>query len=197
VPENPKPYAAAIRKLLNGVVYHDDAVWSQLRDYQTLVQDYLAEIGLRLYLDELGGFAFLHDQSRDEDMPGALPALTNRRSLTFWDTLLLVLLRERLDEHEVRDLDGQRLLLREDDLVDMLKVFPVNQRDARTLEQSALASIARLKKYGFLTERNGFYEVRPVIRARVSADELEGIKQRLMQYVQQDETTDNTHEQDT
>jgi hypothetical protein len=186
-----EPYAAAVRKLLKGVVYHDDAVWSQIRDYELPIREYLGKIGLGLHLDEVGSFAYIFDESRDEDNPQALPALTTRRALSFVDTLLLVLLRERLDEHEMRDVDGTRLLLSEDDIVDMMEVFLSDHPDARRVELNITTSINRLKNYGFLTQRpSGHLEVRPLIRAKISADTLEEIRSRLIDYLNQNNDMD-------
>lgn len=179
-------YAASIRKLLKGVVYHDDPVWIQIRDYELPIREYLAKIGLGLHLDEIGNFAYLYDQSRDDDAPNALPALTSRRNLSFSDTLLLVLLRERLDEHEMRDIEGNRLILSIEEIGEMFRIFISHSTDAQRTDQSILGSINRLKKYGFLTERHDKrYEVRPLLRAKISADVLEDIKSRLQQYIQQ------------
>lgn len=187
-----EPYAGAIRKLLKGVVYHDDNEWSQLRDYELSIREYLGQIGLHLHLDEIGGFAYLEDASRDDDSLESLPALTTRRPLSFIDTLLLVLLRERLDEHEMRDLDGLRLLLKEDEVIEMVTVFMGDHPDARKVEGSVSTSINRLVRYGFLSgDKDDRYEVRPVIRAKVSADELDLIKSRLMNFLELDETDDN------
>lgn len=187
-----EPYAAAIRKLLKGVIYHDDPVWSQIRDYEYAIREYLGKIGLEMHLDEIGNFAYLKEGSRDEDGQNTLPALTSRRSLSFPDTLLLVLLRERLDEHELRDLDGAKLILSDDELGDMMGVFMGDHPDARKVEESANASVNRLVRYGFLTKRSdGRYEVRPLIRAKISADELEGLRTRLVKYIHQDNGTGN------
>lgn len=186
-----EPYAGAIRKLLKGVVYHDDAVWRQIRDYELPIRDYLIRIGLDLHLDEAYNFAFLKDASRDEDKPDSLPALTTRYRLSFIDTLLLVLLRERLDEHEMRDVDGAKLILREEDFIEMLGVFMGEHPDARKIEQGTQTSINRLVKMGFLTKRtDSAYEVRPLIRAKVTADEMNLLKERLTNYVQQDDDMD-------
>ncbi len=180
-----EPYAA-VRKLLGGVVYHDDPIWSQIRDYELPIREYFGKIGVGVHLDEIGNFAYLYDESRGDDSQGALPALTTRRALSFLDTLLLVLLRERLDEHEMRDLDGARLILGEDELVDMLQMFMSNHPDARKIEQDTSSSISRMKRYGFLTERHdGRFEVRPLLRAKISADELNDIKSRLARYIRQ------------
>jgi hypothetical protein len=185
-----EPYAAAIRKLLKGVIYHDDPVWMQIRDYQLPIREYLGKIGLALYLDEIGNFAYLRDMSRDDDNQSTLPALTIRRNLSFPDTLLLVLLRERLDEHEMRDLDGSKLILSLDELKEMIVVFMVDHPDAQKIEQNTESSIRRLMRYGFLTERrDGRFEVRPLLRAKIGADELEGIKSRLIGFLQRNNDT--------
>lgn len=191
-----EPYAAAVRKLLKGVVYHDDPVWMQIRDYELPLREYFGKIGLSVHLDEIGSFAYLHDESRDEDKQSSLPALTTRRNLSFPDTLLLVLLRERLDEHEMRDLDGVKLILSTVELIEMMGVFMGDHPDARKVEQSSLSSIKRLTRYGFLTERrDGRFEVRPLLRAKIGADELDDIKTRLSDFLQLDsDTGDNNDE---
>ncbi len=186
--ERIEPYATAVRKLLKGVVYHDDtAAWQQIRDYEYPIREYLGKIGLGMHLDEIGSFAYLYDNSRhDEDNQDALPALTSRRNLSFPDTLLLVLLRERLDEHEMRDLDGMDLILTDEDLFDMIQVFMQDYGDARKIETNTTTSVNRLVRYGFLTKRSdGRYSVRALIRAKINADELEGIKARLVAHVKQ------------
>jgi len=194
--EHIEPYATAVRKLLKGVVYHDDtAAWQQIRDYEYPIRKYLGKIGLGLHLDEIGNFAYLYDDSRDDDNQDALPALTSRRNLSFPDTLLLVLLRERLDEHEMRDLDGTGLILSDEDLLEMIQVFMQDYGDARRIETNTTTSVNRLVRDGFLTQRSdGRYVVRPLIRAKINADELESIKARLVAYVQQDSERDDDDE---
>lgn len=188
--EQIEPYAAAIRKLLNGVVYHDDPVWSQVRDYELPIREYLAKIGISVHLDEIGNFAFLHDESRDEDGQTVLPPLTTRRSLSFTDTLLLVLLRERLDEHELRDLDGGPLILGEEEIAEMVSLFMADAPNTQTIEKGIATSINRLKSYGFLTQlRSGGYIVRPLLRAKLTADNLVEVKERLTRYVHQDDAS--------
>lgn len=192
-----EPYAAAVRKLLRGVVYHDDPVWMQIRDYELPIREYLGKIGLGMHLDGIGNFAYLYDMSRTEDTQGGLPALTGRRELSFSDSLLLVLLRERLDEHEMRDLDGVSLLLTLEELLAMVQVFTQGYRDARKVEASLTTSIKRLENFGFLTRRrDGRYEVRPLIRAKISADELEGIKARLAAFARRAESDETMDDED-
>lgn len=191
-----EPYAAAVRKLLKGVIYHDDPVWIQIRDYELPVREYLAKIGLALHLDTLASFAYLYDMSRDDDNQSALPALTSRRSLSFVDTLLLVLLRERLDEHEMRDLDNTKLILGLPELVEMIIVFMGDYPDAQKIEQKIESSIQRLTRYGFLTaRRDGRFEVRALLRAKISADKLVDIKNQLTGYLQQNNDTEGSDDE--
>ncbi len=193
-----EPFAAAVRKLLKSVVYHDDPAWMLIRDYELPLREYFGKIGLSIHLDEIGSFAYLYDESRDDDNQSTLPALTTRRNLSFPDTLLLVLLRERLDEHEMRDLDGAKLILSGDELVEMIGVFMGDHPDARKVEQSSISSVKRLARYGFLTQRSdGRFEVRPLLRAKIGADELEAIKIRLGSFIQHNNTeTDEIGEDD-
>lgn len=189
VEETVEPYAAAIRKLLKGVVYHDDPAWQQLRDFELPIREYLARIGLSLHLDEIGNFAYLHDESRDEDGASDLPALTSRRALSFNATLLLVLLRERLDEHEKRDIDGTRLSMSADEIREMVGIFMGDHPDARRVESNIQASINRLVSYGYLTKAKqqpgDHYVVRPLLRAKVGADQLEEIRDQLVRHLAQ------------
>lgn len=192
-----QPYAAAIRQLLKGAVYHDDhKIWSQLRDYETPIRDYLAQIGLELYLDEIGGFAYLSEGTRDEDGASPLPALIQRRALSFPATLLMVLLRERLDEHEMRDLDGGRLRVSADDISEMMMVFMGESSDARKQENAITSGTKALVRYNYLKPlADDRYEVMPIIRARFDGDMLAEIKSRLQNYVAgDDDETDDADE---
>jgi hypothetical protein len=184
-------YAAAVRKLLKGVVYHDDPVWQQLCDYKNAIKAYLGQIGLFLHFDEVYGFAYLKDMI-DEDETLDLPRLVRRSKLNFWHTLLLVLLRERFDEHETRNLDNAVLRLQETDIVEMLSMFMREKADERKIEDTAKQCINRLKLDGFLTERHdNYFEVRPLIRARFSADDLENVKASLIAKSAMDDTDES------
>lgn len=185
-PDTPiEPFALAVRKLLQGVVYFDDrSTWTQILDYEYAIRTYLGRIGLGVYLDRIGGFAYLSDTSRDDENRETLPALTRRLPLRFAETLLCVLLRERLDEHERRDLDNDTLIVSEDEIGEMLRVFLGDHPDARQVERVANRSSNKLAEYGFLKQvRSGQYRVMPVLRARISGDELKQIKAKLTDYV--------------
>lgn len=187
-PIQPEPYAGAVRKLLKGVVYHDDdaKVWSQIRTYELPLREYLAKIGLALYLDEGMGFAYLHEGTLDEDGKTQLPALTIQRQLSFALTLLLVLLRERLEEHLIRNVEQVNLYLSQEDILEMLLMFMGDSPDARRTETQLMATINRAVDYGFLKRLSDErYLVRPVLRAKIHIDTLQDIKEKLQTFIQQ------------
>ena len=91
----------------------------------------------------------------------------------------------------MRDVDGLSLVLSVDDMTEMTRVFLGDYADARKVEQSTERSIGRLQRYGFLTERkNGDYQVRPVLRSKIDADELSYIKGKLERHIGIDEDDD-------
>lgn len=181
-----EPYAAAVRKLLKGVIYHDDPVWSQVRNYEYPIREYLKKIGLDMHLDEIGNFAFLYDLSRDDEDKNPLPSLTSRRNLSFLDTLLLVLLRDRLDEYEMRKLENNSsLVLGLDEIKEMVLIFLSDFPNAKKAEEYIEASIKRISQSGFITKRGvDQFDVRPLLRAKISADDLQDIKSKLTEYLQ-------------
>jgi hypothetical protein len=189
-------YAYAIRRLLQGVVYHDDTkAWKQIRTYQTAITQYFGQINLILYFDDLNGFAYLKDNTDDD----SLPPIITRRSLTLEQTFLVVLLRERLDEYENRDMLGGVLYLSYQDIYDMMRIFMPEQADERKTEKRLNGLLDKMKEYGFLREEGNHkrYEVRRILRAKISAEELVSIRTKLQQLSQQNHTMESSDEEFT
>ncbi|MGB5438315.1 MAG: DUF4194 domain-containing protein, partial [Gammaproteobacteria bacterium] len=132
--------------LLKGVIYRDEATarnnagqWNGLLDLQARVRDYVAVLGLELVLDEAEGYAFLRARNRDGDETTTkLPRLVARRPLSFPVSLLLALLRKKLAEFDAgggQDVEGVRLVLSRDDIVELIRVFlPEASNEARLMD---------------------------------------------------------------
>lgn len=188
-PEQIAPYAPAVLKLLQGVLYHDDvAAWNLLLIHQTAVQEYFARIGLQVYLNETDGFAFLRQPEieREEGSPLTLPRLTRRDRLSYHLTLLCVLLRERLDQFDASTPDSDRLLLSVEDLRELLRPFLPERNNELALVKKIDETVNRAAELGFLRRQNVAgeeqWEVRRIIKARIDADMLAEIKAKLEQY---------------
>lgn len=162
--------------LMKGVLWREDDErrWSQLLSLQARVRDHVVPLGLALEIDEADGYAFLRQKPQE---PGEepLPRLVPRRPLGFAVSLLLVLLRKKIAEADAGGGD-RRVVLRRDDLVDLLRQFlPTTTNEAKLVDQMG-AHLNRVVELGFLRPLRGReeeYEVVPLIKAFVDAQWLE------------------------
>lgn len=176
-------YAAAIIQLLKGVLYPDDSGWEVLRTYLLEVERYFMQIGLRLEYIE-GEYAFLSqprtDGADEDDNVVALPRLVRSRPLTYYTTLLCVLLRERLIEHEAQQDQGLPTITREDVYERMMQFMPDrgSQSASQTKINGALTDAIEL---GYLKEVKDkeTYQIRGIIKARITAEVLSELRVRL------------------
>jgi hypothetical protein len=138
------------------------------------VRDHVAPLGLALEIDEADGYAFLRQRPQE---PGEepLPRLVPRRPLGFAVSLLLVLLRKKVAEAYAGGGD-RRVVLRKDDLVDLLRQFlPTTTNEAKLVDQIG-AHLNRVVELGFLRPLRGReeeYEVVRLIKAFVDGEWLE------------------------
>jgi len=184
------PYAPVVLKLLQNPLFSDEtASWNLLLTYLTPVQEYFARIGLELRLDEEDGYAYLHQPllEDDEGQSIALPRLTRRDRLTYSTTLLCVLLREWLDQFESTHLDAGKCTITSDQVHELLVPFLPARTDERTLQRRIDATIERLVDLDFLkrmpnTEKPAYFEVRRILKAKIDAEKLAEIKEKLVSY---------------
>ena len=179
------PYASLILKLLQGVVYYDDKQWEQLISYAVPVQRHFAAIGLHLHLDEAEGYAYL-SQPDDDENTSDLPRLVRRMPLTYDATLLCVLLRESLQQFDARSPDEPRHILSRAQIQEMLQLFLPEQTDMTRFERRVDSAIRQVENVTFLKKLNNegeaLYEVRRIIKAKISADTLVEIRDQLRAY---------------
>jgi hypothetical protein len=179
----PEELPGVVTRLFKGVLYAegDQKLWQSLLGLSSQVRDYVSVLGLDLILDESEGYAFLKSR---EDPDGTLPRLIARRTLTFNVSLLLVLLRRRMLEFDINSSEV-RLIMTEQDIVDMVSLFrPESSNEARTLDRLR-ADIKKVVELGFLRKLKGqadTYEVARILKAFVDAQWLEEFDTRLADY---------------
>lgn len=185
---------AAVR-LLQGVVYHDDGpVWDVILRYTSRLEDYFAAIGLRLIIDEPEGFAYVRqlDVDHDGELPGgydALPKLFRRVRLSYDATLLCVLLREELRRFEEEDVDNERCVVPTLELLEQWKSFFTYEHDDVRLKKKLDAALKKLDDLKFVrrfSDEPEEWEVRRILKARLSAAELEKLKLALIEAQDED-----------
>lgn len=179
----PEELPGVVTRLFKGVLYAegDEKLWQSLLGLSSQVRDYVSVLGLDLILDESEGYAFLKSR---EDPDGTLPRLIARRTLTFNVSLLLVLLRRRMLEFDINSSEV-RLIMTEQDIVDMVSLFrPESSNEARTLDRLR-ADIKKVVELGFLRKLKGqadTYEVARILKAFVDAQWMEEFDTRLADY---------------
>jgi hypothetical protein len=193
------PYAAVILKLLRGVVYFDDKEWDTLLSYEKAVRLHMASIGLRMHVDEADGYAYLSQPDDDEiasdhgygnghepTSARELPRLVRRMPLNFEATLLCVVLRDELLKFEMREPGLERLVLSKQHMQEAMQIFYPEPADMTRLMGRIDRVIAQVERAGFLRaikhDDEEVYEVKRIIKAKISADKLVDIRDQLRQY---------------
>ena len=207
IPAATPDLSSLVIPLLKGVIYRDEAIarnnaslWNGLLDLQARVRDYVAVLGLELVLDEAEGYAFLRARNyEDDETTTKLPRLVARRPLSFPVSLLLALLRKKLAEFDAgggQDVDGIRLVLSRDDIVELIRVFlPEASNEARLMDRVD-TYINKVVELGFLRRMKPVagqptaFEVRRILKAFVDAQWLADLDARLAAYRAQLEAPD-------
>lgn len=177
--------AVAVITLMRGVVYretHEDA-WEHVTRHSAAVRDHFETIGVEVVVDDGEGYAYLRSQD-EVDGAAPLPRLVQRRTLTYHVSLLLVLLRKRLVEHESTTGEG-RLVLSRGQVVEMLRVFTGDTSDEARVIDQVDRTLAKAADLGFVRQLRGQrdqWEVRRIIKAYVDAQTLADFAGKLEEY---------------
>ncbi len=171
--------------LFKGVLYQDQSpeLWQALAGLQARVRDYIEVLGLELLFDEAEGYAYLR-QRRPGDGEAELPRLVTRRQLGFPVSLLLVLLRKKLAEHDA-SASEPRLIISREQLVDVMRVFlPDTANEARLMDRID-NHVNKVVELGFMRKlrgQEGQFEVRRILKSFVDAQWLADFDERLAEY---------------
>ena len=171
--------------LFKGVLYQDRSpeLWQGLTKLQAPVRDYIAVLGLELIFDEAEGYAYLRQRPQVEGET-EWPRLVTRRQLSYPVSLLLVLLRKKLAEHDASGAEP-RLILDRDQLVDMMRVFLPDTANEAKLMDRVDTHINKVVELGFLRRLRGQatqFEIRRILKAFVDAQWLAGFEDKLKEY---------------
>lgn len=180
-----RTFSEVVLALMKGPLYRDghERAWHDLLVLRGPVADYVAVMGLAVYVDENEGFAFLRT-TPDVDGEESLPRLVQRRKLSFPLSLLLALLRGRLVDHDAAG-GGTKAVMTREQIASMLRVFlPEGSNDARIFDQID-THIKKATELGFLRQVRGdetTYEIRRILAAFVDAQWLADFDVRLAEY---------------
>jgi hypothetical protein len=172
-------------KLLHGVVYSDDEeAWSILLNNESDLTDYFCQIGLALVINRGEGIAYLKQFDDDERTNGyeRLPRLFRKTPLGYEATVLCVLLRDEYRRFEEEDLDNERCVVETEAAFELWKSFFPAESDEVTLRKRLITAFNQLDKLKFvraMPSEGETWEVRKLLKARMTLEELESLRDRL------------------
>lgn len=173
-------------RLMQGVLYADDeAAWELLLAYELDLLDYFARIGLSVVIDRSEGLAYLRQLGDEERLAGyeRLPRLFRRTPLGYDATLLCVLLREEYRRFEDEDLENERCVVDVETLLDGWKAFFPAEADEVQLRKRLHTMLKKLEELKFVARfesEQDEWEVRKILKARLPLEELERLRERLL-----------------
>jgi hypothetical protein len=185
-------YSLSLITILKGPVYnHQKEVWENLLHYEPDVKKYFSPLGLDLFLDKSEGYAFLRPRERNEE-DVQLPKLTEKRQLNFLTSLLCIVLRKFLLEHDAQG-GSVRSIINEQEIINRAKVFLPGANDEAKQQEKIITTINRILEIGFLRkledqEKN--YEIHRIIKGFVNADVIDETLKRLQSYAEEKQLTD-------
>ncbi len=162
-----------------------ERLWRLLLKHQHGIRKHFAEWGGDLELDEAEGYARIIELDVDDDIREQLPTLIEKRPLNYPTTLLVVLLRKQLIEHQ--RFSGESMLrTSRADMHEQLNHFlNVGQMDEVKVRDRIDESINTLERYGLLRQlgnEGNEYEVRRILNSFVDLEFINEFEEKLRQY---------------
>ncbi|THU36982.1 DUF4194 domain-containing protein [Niastella caeni] len=179
------PYTTVFIKLLKGPVeYVEKSTWEKLIQYKVELTTFLQQLGLTLVLDEQDGYAYVkHLQTEEEDNP---VTWIQRRSLTYEESVMLVLLREMMAEFEVGEATNRELIKKRREIKEYAELFFKENASRVKFLKDIDRLIDKAEENGFLdkTENHDLadeqkFRIKKIIKAKVGSEELDHFYQQL------------------
>lgn len=186
---NIKPYSKAIIKLLkSSPVEKDSPVWDAVKTYQGEIQDYLSQIGLELIVKKDEGFAYV---TQFEDSEGNTQGLVTRRQIGFETSVLLVVLRQSLEEFDSSptSYQAQEKFITDTEIREELELFLQEGYNRLKFRKELDKYIKNAVDLGYLKEvsvrdNETRYQIHRIIKEKITLDELQNFKLKLNEYAQ-------------
>lgn len=191
---NIKPYSKAIVKLLKGIVEYNDPVWNDILIYQSDIQNYLSVIGLNLIVKKDEGFAFVKQAILDDEKT---LNLVTRRQLGFEVSVILIILRQMLEDFEMNPTDSQadEKYVTPSQIKDEVELFLPSRFNQIKFKQDLDNYISKVIDLGFLvaskqtdTGTETRYKIHRIIKEKITLDALNDFKNKLNDYDTTDES---------
>ena len=172
----PEARRALVSLLKYGVILASQKgkLFDSICRYQSAVRNHLADVYLKLVLDEKTGVAFVSQKDESDDVDLDAVSLITRRTLSLYDTLLLLVLRKHYQERE--STGEQRIIIDIERIEANLTPFLPLTNSMKSDRRKLIAALNKMIEKRLLTKVRGSndrLEITPVIRYVVNAEFLE------------------------
>ena len=184
---NIKPYSKAIVKLLKSPVERTSNVWEDVINYQYEIQEYISQIGLELIVKKDEGFAFV---KQFEDSEGNTLGLVTRRQIGFETSIVLVVLRQSLEEFDSNPTQlSTEKFITDLEIKDELELFLQEGYNRLKFQKDLEKYIRNVVDLGYLKEiskkdNETKYQIHRIIKEKITLDILQDFKTKLQEYVE-------------
>ena len=187
---NLKSYSKAIVKLLKGTIERNrnSNVWDDVVNYQIEIQEYISQIGLELIVKKEEGFAFVKQL---EDSEGNTLNLVTRRQIGFETSIVLVVLRQSLEEFDSNPTQFQvyEKFITDIEIKEEVELFLPEKFNRVKFLKDLDGYINNIVKLGYLSEvskkeNETKYQVQRIIKEKVTLDILQEFKLKLQENVE-------------
>jgi len=185
---NIKPYSKAIVKLLKGSIERTSNVWDVVVNYQTEIQDYISQIGLELIVKKEEGFAFT---KQFENSEGNTLGLVTRRQIGFETSIVLVVLRQSLEDFDSNPTQFQvfEKFITDLEIKEEVELFlPEKFNRVKFLQEldKYIKNVVDLKYLKEVSKKEDEtkYQIQRIIKEKVTLDILQEFKLKLQENVE-------------
>lgn len=189
------PYASVLVRLLQAPAIYDDErqYWQLLEVHEGAVRAYFAQLGVVVELNRAEGYARLTQPAPDPDDPAPPLRLLRRVPLSYELSLLCVVLREWLEDHENSpQTTSRKLLATREQLRERVEQFFRQQPNHKALQGKLDGLIEKLNDHGLLkvvvrddgNPDQTKYEVKPLLKAKISLEKLEEFREKLRHHAE-------------
>lgn len=186
--KNINPYSKAIVKLLKGTVERNSSLWDDVILYQIEIQEYISQIGLELIVKKDEGFAFV---KQFENSEGNTLGLIIRRQIGFETSIVLVILRQSLEEFDSNptQIHVNEKFITDMEIKDEVELFLPDKFNRVKFMKELDSYIKRIVDLGYLKEvskkdNETKYQIHRIIKEKVTLDILQEFKLKLLSYVE-------------
>ncbi|MFO0507975.1 MAG: DUF4194 domain-containing protein [bacterium] len=184
---NIQPYSKAIVRLLKSPVERNSTVWEDIINYQREIQEYIGQIGLELIVKKNEGFAFVKqfENSEDETL-----GLVTRRQIGFETSIVLVVLRQSLEEFDSNPTQlATEKFITDSEIKDELELFLQEGYNKLKFKKDLDKYIRNVVELGYLKEINKKdsetkYQIHRIIKEKITLDTLQDFQTKLKEYVE-------------